>query len=270
MKTILITGASSGIGKATVQLFALKGWNVIATMRKREVAAELQNTSNVHSYLLDVTDLLSIQSVVNQIIQNEGQVDVLLNNAGVYDTAPLECMPKEAVERLIETNIKGTVYVTQALIPHFRENKSGMIVNISSIAGRTTFPFQSVYHLTKWAIEGFSEGLRYELRNMNIQVKSIAPGSVKTNLWKDLNKKSEEKYPSLYKQTFERWFRYLNNNIQIGIKPEKEALYIYKAVTDGKDKLHYSPEFNTRLAILLHFIFPLNLYQRIICRLVKL
>ncbi len=145
-----------------------------------------------------------------------------------------------------------------------------MIVNISSVAGRATFPFQSVYHLTKWAVEGFSEGLRYELKNLNIQVKSIAPGSVKTNLWKNLDKQSIEDYPEVYLSDFKKWFSYLNGNIHKGFMPEHEAKVIYKAVTDGKNKLRYSSDSTTKMATFLHTVLPLNSFQGFIAKQAKM
>lgn len=270
MKTIAITGAASGIGKATAELFSQNGWNVAATMRNIEKAAQFKNLKNINCYTMDVTDVQSIEKCFGQIIQKYGKIDVLLNNAGIYETDPLEGATFEKIDQLIKTNVYGVVNVTKAILPHFRQNRSGIILNISSIAGRATFPFQSIYHLTKWAIEGFSEGLRYELRKMNIKVKSIAPGSVKTDLWKDLGKKNIEKYPKEYQSDFNNWFSYLNGNIQKGFLPEHEAKVIYKAVTDKKDKFRYSSDFNTKMATFLHTVLPLNAFQSLISKQAKI
>lgn len=266
MKTIVITGASSGIGKATAELFSRNGWIVAATMRDIEKASQFKNLSNVNCYLMDVTHVESVDKCIGQIIQEFGRIDVLLNNAGIYETGPFESTSSEDIERLIQTNIRGVVNVTKAVLPHLRQNKDGMIVNVSSIAGRATFPFQSVYHLTKWAVEGFSEALRYELQDLNISVKSFAPGSVKTNLWNDLEKQPVENYPEEYKSNFRNWFSYLNANIQKGFLPEHEALAIYQAVTDKKNKFRYSSDRNTKMATFLHNVLPTNVFQRIISK----
>lgn len=264
MKTIVITGASSGIGKSTAELFSKKGWNVAATMRNLEKAAQFKNFSNIRCYPMDVCDIKSVENCIHQVISDFGKIDVLLNNAGVYETSPFEKTTMESVDQLINTNIYGVIHSTKALLPHFRENRSGMIVNISSIAGRATFPFQSVYHLTKWAVEAFSESLRYELENMNIRIKTFSPSSVKTNLWSKLNKHVGDMYPKEYRDNFTNWFSYLQRNIQKGVLPEHEALAIYKAVCDKKNILRYSSDFNTKLATFLHNILPVNMFQRFI------
>ncbi len=266
MKTILITGASSGIGKATAELFSRNGWNVAATMRNIEKASQFKDFNNVNCYSLDVSNIESVDKCIGQIIQEFGRIDVLVNNAGIYETGPLEGTSAENTDRLIRTNINGVVYVTKAVLPHFRKNKNGIIVNISSIAGRATFPFQSVYHLTKWAIEGFSEGLRYELKDLNIRVKSFAPGSVKTNLWNDLERQPIGTYPKEYESIFRNWFSYLNESIQKGFLPEHEARAIYRAVNDKKDKFRYSSDMNTKMATLLHAVLPINVFQRFISK----
>jgi NADP-dependent 3-hydroxy acid dehydrogenase YdfG len=270
MKTILITGASSGIGKATAELFSHKGWNVAATMRDIGNGVQFQDFNNINCYTMDVTHIDSVEKCIGQIIQKYGSIDVLVNNAGIYETNPLEGAGIQDIDRLIKTNIYGVVHVTRAILPHFRKNNGGKIINISSLAGRATFPFQSIYHLTKWAVEGFSEGLRYELQNLNIRVITVAPGIVKTSLWKDLDKQSASDYPREYQAIFKNWFSYLNANIQKGTLPEQEARVIYNAATGNTRKLRYSSDFNTRLAVFLHTILPLNTFQSIIAKQAKI
>ena len=162
-KTILITGASSGIGAATAQLFLSKGWNVIATMRSPEKETALVNSDEALVTRLDVQDLVSIENAVNQGIEKFGRIDVLLNNAGYGAYGILESFSREQIIRQFNTNVIGLLDVTKALLPHFRANKSGIIINISSIGGKMTFPLGTLYHGTKFAVEGISESLSYEV-----------------------------------------------------------------------------------------------------------
>ena len=180
-KTILITGASSGIGKATAKHFQAKGWNVVATMRTPEKEEELNKLDNVLVTQLDVLDLKSINNAVDQGIDAFGKIDVLLNNAGYGAYGPLEAFPRENIVRQFNTNVIGLLDVSRAVLPHLRENKSGKIINVSSIGGQMTFPLGSLYHGTKFAIEGISEALAYETESMGVQVKIVEPGMIATD-----------------------------------------------------------------------------------------
>ncbi|WP_244228721.1 SDR family oxidoreductase [Mucilaginibacter endophyticus] len=180
-KTILITGASSGIGAATAKLFQAKGWNVIATMRQPENQTELKATDNLLLTRLDVLDLESIQNAVNEGIKKFGKIDVLVNNAGYGAFGTLESFTREQIIRQFNTNVIGLLDVTKALLPHFRANKSGVIINISSIGGKMTFPLGTLYHGTKFAVEGISESLSYEVEEFGGKVKIIEPGAIATD-----------------------------------------------------------------------------------------
>ncbi|MEN9444063.1 MAG: hypothetical protein RIS47_953, partial [Bacteroidota bacterium] len=159
-KTILITGASSGIGRACAIYFQQQGWQVAATMRQPEKETELTRLANVKLYQLDVQDTMSINTAIAQAIKDFGIINVVLNNAGYGARGAFEASTREQFVRQFDVNVFGIMSVTQALLPHFRENKTGIIINISSILGRTSFPFYSLYHASKWAVEGFTEGLR--------------------------------------------------------------------------------------------------------------
>ena len=179
--TVLITGASSGIGKATAKLFQEKGWNVIATMRTPEKEEELKQLDNVLVTRLDVLDIDSINTAIQEGISKFGGIDVLVNNAGYGAYGPLEAVPRENVYRQFNTNVLGLLDVTKAIIPHFRINNSGVLINISSIGGKMTFPLGSLYHGTKFAVEGISEALNWEFSQIGAKVKIVEPGAIQTD-----------------------------------------------------------------------------------------
>lgn len=264
MKTILITGAASGIGKATAILFSENGWNVVAAMRNIEKCPELSERRNIKALYLDVKDRKSIDYCIEQTISDFGKIDAVVNNAGIYITDPLELSSDEDIENLVRTNIIGTISVTKAILKHFRENKAGVIVNVSSIAGRVTFPFQSVYHTSKWAIEGMSESLLYELKPLNIKVKIIEPGMVKTHLYQSVLNKLADEYPISYKSNFKQWHSYLMHNFKNGYSPILDAKTIYKAVNDNSFKLRYRSDFTTRMVLSIRSFLGLTLFQSII------
>ena len=181
MKTIFITGASSGIGAATARFFQQKGWNVVATMRNPDSAGELAEAENVHVVALDVTDSASITAAVDSAIARFGQIDVLLNNAGYGAYGALEAFSMERIRRQFDTNVLGLLDVTKAVLPHMRARRTGTVINISSIGGQITFPLGTLYHGTKFAVEGLSEALHYELEPLGIRVRIVEPGMIKTN-----------------------------------------------------------------------------------------
>lgn len=159
MKTIVITGASSGIGKATARYFAQKGWNVAATMRHPEKEMELSSMENIRCFQLDVTDSVSIDNAYTAICKEYGTVDALFNNAGYCLFGPLELSTEEQIRKTYETLLVGLTLVTRKFIPALRENGSGVIVSTSSVGGVMTLPLTPTYHAAKYAVEGLIEGL---------------------------------------------------------------------------------------------------------------
>jgi NAD(P)-dependent dehydrogenase (short-subunit alcohol dehydrogenase family) len=233
MKGIFITGASSGLGKATAKLFAAKGWNVIATMRAPEKETELGKLPNVSVLELDVANPTQIHDVAQAVTSN-GSVDVVLNNAGYALTGPLEASTDEQVLTQINTNQVGAILVTKAFIPHFRKRKSGMFLTTTSIGGLVAFPLNAVYHATKWALEGFNESLAFELRPFNVTVKTISPGSIKSDFMGNAQMVQSELYAELFQKMLTMFGQALP-----GSTPEHIAQVIYEAATDGKDQLRY-------------------------------
>jgi NAD(P)-dependent dehydrogenase (short-subunit alcohol dehydrogenase family) len=176
MKTVLITGSSSGFGKATAQLFLDSGWNVIATMRQPQDDLFGASSNNLRMIALDVTDAQSVQAAVSEAISAFGGVDVLVNNAGFGVFSPLETTSDELTRRLFETNTLGTIAMVHAVVPHMRERGSGTIVNVTSAVVFNPGPLVSVYTATKTAVEGFSEALCHELAPFGIHVRLVEPG----------------------------------------------------------------------------------------------
>ncbi|MFT4848787.1 MAG: NADP-dependent 3-hydroxy acid dehydrogenase YdfG [Sediminicola sp.] len=239
MKTILITGASSGIGKATAQLFNQKGWNVIATMRSPEREEKLTKLDNVFVSKLDVLDLESINETISKGIEKFGKIDALVNNAGYGAYGPLEAFPRENMVNQFNTNVIGLLDVTRAIIPHFRENKSGTIVNISSIGGKITFPLGSLYHGTKFAIEGISEALSYEMEQIGVRVKIVEPGMIATDFGgRSFDFQNDENLEE-YQHTVSSLLKVWQSGELIPSPPSLVADVIFEATTDERSKLRY-------------------------------
>lgn len=240
-KTVLITGSSTGIGRETVKHFQQQGWNVVATMRTPENETELNTLDNVLVCRLDVTDSASIESAVNQAVEQFGAIDALINNAGYGAYGPLETFPMERIRKQFDTNVLGLLETTKAVIPHMRAQKSGVIVNISSIGGIMTFPLGTLYHGTKWAVEGMSEALHYELEAFGVKVKIVEPGMIKTDFggrsFDFSNDESIEEYQGTVQKLFAGWSN--PEAAAAASEPTLVAEVIWGAVTDGTSTLRY-------------------------------
>jgi NAD(P)-dependent dehydrogenase (short-subunit alcohol dehydrogenase family) len=236
-KRIFITGASSGLGKATAKLFATHGWHVIATMRTPEKEEELNTLENVTVLPLDVTNVAQIKSTASEAIAL-GAIDVVFNNAGYGLGGVFEASTDEQLTRQLNTNLLGVMRVTQAFIPHFREKKSGLFITTTSIGGFIALPFFSVYHATKWALEGWSESLAFELGSHGILVKTVSPGGITTDF----------SGRSLDMATHEAYDGDLQKLVAVMRDPERQKVYstaaqiaevVYEAATDGTSTLRY-------------------------------
>jgi NADP-dependent 3-hydroxy acid dehydrogenase YdfG len=238
-KTILITGASTGIGKVTAKYFQEKGWNVVATMRSPENETELDKLDNVEVVKLDVLDLESIDSAVKHGIEKFGKIDVLLNNAGYGAFGPVELTPREKIVRQFGVNVIGLIDVTKAVLPHFRERRDGVIINVSSVAGKITFPLGTFYHGTKFAVEGISEAMVYEMGEIGVKMKIVEPGAIKTDFGgRSLdfsNDESVEEYQGVIGKLIAAWEGLTKDAAEASLCAE----VIYEAATDGTDQLRY-------------------------------
>ncbi|MDN5200337.1 SDR family oxidoreductase [Fulvivirgaceae bacterium BMA10] len=241
MKTILITGASTGIGRATADYFAQKDWRVAATMRHPE-NTDFKEQDNLKKFQLDVQDKSSIAKTVNDVLEEFHKIDVVLNNAGYGTCGPLEAATDQQLRRQFDVNVFGLIDVTKAVLPHFRKMKKGMFINVSSIGGLVTFPTFSAYHATKWAVEGLTESLQYELNPLGITMKLIEPGGVKTDFATRSLDLFDYKHLEEYDQTMERISKLFTDSTERSQNystAEQMAEVIYEAATDGKSQLRY-------------------------------
>jgi NAD(P)-dependent dehydrogenase (short-subunit alcohol dehydrogenase family) len=234
-KTIFITGASTGLGKATAKLFQSKGWNVIATMRNPEADTELTPLKNVTLLPLDVTNPDQIKKTAAKAISLH-KIDVVFNNAGYGLMGAMEAFSDEKIVKQINTNLLGVLRVTHAFIPHFRENKSGVFISTTSIGGLFAFPLHSIYHATKFAIEGWSESMSFELGLHNIKIKTIAPGGIATDFTgRSLDRSSKPEYQDIE----DKLFSVVDGMMESASSAELIAEIVYDAATDDIDQVRY-------------------------------
>ena len=239
-KTVLVTGASSGFGKAIAQRFANEGWNVVASMRNTVAATDFGDRGNVLVTQLDVTDPTSIERAVKAGIDRFGKLDVVVNNAGFGQYGVFEAVPPEKIQRNFDVNVFGVMNVMRAVIPIFRQQKQGMILNISSVGGLIGLPGISTYLATKFALEGFTESVSYELASQNIVVKMVEPGGGDTGFH---SRSQTENIGAGGISSYEPFIA-RTNAVMAGIgtrmaTPAHIADAVYSAVTDGTKRLRY-------------------------------
>lgn len=234
-KKIFITGASSGLGKATAHLFQSKGWHVIATMRNPDQEKELSQLMNVTLLPLDVMRPEQIKSTVGQAIASHN-IDVVFNNAGYGLMGAMEALTEEQIQQQINTNLMGVLWVTKAFIPYFREKKEGLFISTTSMGGLLAFPLHSIYHAAKFAIEGWSESMSFELGLHNIGIKTIAPGAIATDFTgRSLAKATHPAYQAMEDKLFSN----VDAMMAQAASAEQIAEVVYEAATDGKDQIRY-------------------------------
>ena len=239
-KTVLITGTSSGIGKATAKEFARQGWNVVATQRSPENEKELGGIPNIRLEALDVTDAASVQRAFERTMSAFGRIDAVVNNAGYGVDGVFEAMTDEDIHRQYDTNVFGLMRVTREAIKAMRPNRDGVIIQVSSMGGRITFPLYSIYHGTKWAVEGFSESLHYELSLFNVRVKIVEPGPIVTEFYGRSRVKVKPSDTDAYDAFIEKFDKAAEGVMKTAEGPEVVAKTIFRAATDGSGRLRYA------------------------------
>ncbi len=260
-KVILITGASSGIGAITANFLADKGFKVYGTSRHPK-----EDHKGFNLIQLDVLDKNSIEKAVNGIIQKEGRLDVLINNAGMGITGPVEETPTEEVRRAFETNFFGALEVIKAVLPQMRKQQQGLIINVTSIAGYMGLPYRGIYSTTKGALEIVTESLSMEVKQFNVKVTNIAPGDFATNIASGRYHTPVYK-DSPYAEIYRKNLDLMDQHVDSGKDPILIARQIYKIINDPNPKLHYKVgEFMQKFSIVLKRILPDRIYEKLIMK----
>jgi short-subunit dehydrogenase len=239
-KVILITGASSGMGKVFALDLAKEGHIVYGAARRMDLLEELAQ-KGVHTIQLDVTEDTSMQSCVQTILDREGRIDVLVNNAGYGSYGTIEDVPIEEAKRQLEVNVFGLARMTQLVLPAMRKQKSGKIINISSIGGKIATPFGAWYHASKFAVEGMSDSLRTEVKPFGIDVIVIEPGGVKSE-WADIAYENLVKTTrnTAYSDMATKFKKAFEATVAKNAEPEVISRLVSKAISAKKPKTRYS------------------------------
>ena len=240
-KTVLITGCSSGLGKSAARHFAQHGWNVVATMRKPEpdLAQEFPDRVLVHA--LDVADTASIEAAFEAGVTRFGGIDTVVNNAGITMLSVFEATPDQAIRRIFETNVFGTMNVTKTALPYLRQQGGGTIVNVTSGVGFVAVPLLSLYVSSKHAVEGLTESLSYELESQNIRVKLVEPGAMRTTNFTatGMAASQDAPVPEGYKAYFDHALGAMMNYPFESTEELAVAETVYQAANDDTHRLRY-------------------------------
>lgn len=260
-KIILITGASSGIGRACAEELALFGHTVYGTSRKPQVS----ELPNLHFITCDVTKREDIRNAVQLILQKESRIDVLMNNAGAGIVGALEHITKDEFDFQMQVNLEGVINMCCEVVPVFRKQRSGMIINVSSVGGVMGLPFQGLYSASKFAVEGYSEALRLELNTFNIRVKLIEPGDFNTGFTSSRVVSATTLQDVDYKEQFALTLKIIEDNENMGSNPAKIAKMVLNMINKDSRKFRY-PVGNMieRLSIFVKRIVPGRMYQWIL------
>ncbi len=265
-KVVLITGGSSGIGKSIGEFLQQKGFKVFGTSRN----PENYPNSKFPIVALDVTKPETISTCIAEVLKQENRIDVLINNAGAGITGPVEEIPDEEIKRNFETNFFGPINVIKATLPTMRTQNSGLIINITSIAGYMGLPFRGVYSASKGALEIITEAFRMELKDFNIEMTNVAPGDFATNI-------AAGRYhapvleDSPYKEKYGHSLKTMDEHVDEGGDPKEMAEAIYKVIETKSPKIHYKVgAFMQKFSIVLKRMLPDKMYEKLLMNHYKL
>lgn len=268
-KIVLITGATTGIGKETAIHLAKGGYIVYGAGRRENKLKELE-ASGITTIKMDVTDDASMVQGIQQIINNEGRIDVLINNAGFGSYGAVEDVSMADARYQLDVNVFGAARLMQLALPYMRQQRSGKIVNISSIGGKLATPFGGWYHASKFALEGLSDSLRNEVRQFGIDVILIEPGGVKSE-WAEIANENLIKNSSgtAYSEMAEKFIKGLRKTIDKNAKAIVIARLIEKAITDDKPKARYSAGYMARPALIAKKLLSDRMFDKMMMSMVK-
>lgn len=265
-KVVLITGGSSGIGKSIGEFLKSKNYKIYGTSRNPS-----KNTNNTFPLLaLDVTKQETILSVISEIMKAEGRIDILINNAGIGITGPLEETPDSEIKKAFDTNYFGPLNVIKAVLPVMRKQGGGLIINVTSIAGYMGLPYRGIYSATKGALELTTEAYRMELRGSNIKMTNVAPGDFATNI-------AAGRYhapvleDSPYNKAYKNTLKLMDLHVDEGKNPLVMARVIYKIIQKNNPRGHYRVgDLLQKFSVVLKRILPDKIYEKILLKHYKL
>ncbi|NVJ88632.1 MAG: SDR family oxidoreductase [Flavobacteriaceae bacterium] len=265
-KVVLVTGASSGIGKEVANFLVHKGFTVYGTSRNPKKTDAI----NFELIALDVIKKETIETAIQTILNKENRLDVLINNAGKGITGPIEDTPTEEMKKVFDTNFFGAIDVMKSVLPTMRKQKSGFIINITSIAGYMGLPYRGVYSATKGALELITEATSMEVKKFGIKVVNVAPGDFSTNI-------AAGRYHtpvfenSAYKENYQLNLDLIDSHVDSGLHPNIIAEKIYNIIQSKNPKLHYKvADFMQKFSIVLKRVLPDRVYERLLMNHYKL
>ncbi|MBC8769497.1 SDR family oxidoreductase [Arenibacter sp. BSSL-BM3] len=266
-KVVLVTGGSSGIGKSIGIFLKSKGFKVYGTTRN---VANYPNFTDFDLLELDVRNPESIQTAISELIAKEGRVDVLVNNAGIGITGPIEETPHAEILKAFDTNFNGPLHMCKAVLPHMRSQKKGLIINITSIAGYMGLPYRGIYSASKGALELVTEALRMEIKGFGINITNLAPGDFATNI-------ASGRYhapilpDSPYSSPYGKTLKIMNEHVDSGQDPMLVAYTVFKIINTKNPKVHYQVgEFMQKFSLFLKKILPDKVYEKLLMNHYKL
>lgn len=266
-KVVLITGGSSGIGKSVGLYLKEKGFTVYGTTRRLNMHSGF---SAFELLEMDVTDVHTIQRAVARVTEKEGRLDVLINNAGIGITGPIEETPHEEILNVFDTNFNGPLHMVKAVLPQMRKQKGGLIINITSIAGYMGLPYRGVYSATKGAIGLITEALRMEVKDFGVHITNLAPGDFATNIASG-RYHSPVHEDSPYKTPYNNTLELINEGVHDGEDPILVARTVLKIINTKKPKVHYKVgTFMQKFSLLLKKALPDKVYEKLLLNHYKL